>query len=360
MTAPAPSFFLADGTSIKLTATNVKEGTNSGVINPKHMTSMKSEEAQTIVNKLFARSVSRVSPRPKRQKGKDQLFGLLIGAGSSVGSSAIGVVLKVQKMKDSLAKANRLTKASWYIKFEDKPKNATPAQLRMIDALAPTLLHHHRPEVRALARGEYVHKKFVAVIILALQNQMRLGTRDDDEDGFDIPDGDDFDANENIASENILSHEKPTFEERQEVKRQYLGELNAAVEKEGGVIKRDYVPQPMKQKALEDAKIPGFDYSCSPLMMQYKCQHTMLASTPELQKECDDACNGRHYYRDQMELCHRHSISDQNKQGMWGKSRNECGKLVSNRCHDITLCHKPCHRIIDSLLRGEDIHEVVQ
>jgi hypothetical protein len=61
-----------------------------------------------------------------------------------------------------------------------------------------------------------------------------------------------------------------------------------------------------------------------------------------------------------MELCHKWSIKDQNKQGMWGKSRNECGKLVSNRCHDIALCYKPCHRIIDSLLRGEDIHEVVQ
>jgi hypothetical protein len=90
-----------------------------------------------------------------------------------------------------------------------------------------------------------------------------------------------------------------------------------------------------------------------------------LASTPELQEECDKLCHGDHgsfYYRDEMQLCHKWSISDQNKNGFWGKSYNYngCGKLVSNRNHEIALCCKRCHSITDSKLSGDDAHKVVR
>jgi hypothetical protein len=113
----------------------------------------------------------------------------------------------------------------------------------------------------------------------------------------------------------------------------------------------------IKRQAEELANIFEFDGQ-----MQFQYNHALLTSTPELQKECDGSCqvDSDFYSRDQMQLCHKWSISDQNKHGFWGKSHNECGKLVSNRNHEIALCCKRCHLIIDSKLSGDDVHEVVQ
>jgi hypothetical protein len=322
---------------------------------------LKNEEARKLVTKLFRLSIQQVSSAPRKVGTKTPLFGLSIRAEGADGEP-LSVIFRVQKLSAKLAQANGPIESAMYVQLEYQIDEATVAERAMAEALALSLLHHIKPEVRALAKGEHVHISFLPALILASQNQMRLGSRGDDDD-FDPLDEDDYFTNENIRIENQANvlHPKP-FEERQEVKRQYRGRLNAAVQAQGGVIQRDGVPPAIKQKALDDAKLPDFDYSCSPLMMQYKCNHAMLTSTTELRQKCDEICSvlTDNYYRDQMELCHKWSIKDQNTQGMWGKSHNECGKLVSNRCHEIALCYKPCHRIIDSLLSGEDIHEVVQ
>jgi hypothetical protein len=113
-----------------------------------------------------------------------------------------------------------------------------------------------------------------------------------------------------------------------EAKRQRRVEVAAEVRQLGGAIARDAVPLHIKQEAEELAKIFEIDG-----VAQFSCMHALLTSTPELQEECDRLCHGDHasfYYRDEMQLCHKWSISDQNKNGFWGKSYNDCGKPVSS------------------------------
>jgi hypothetical protein len=166
-----------------------------------------------------------------------------------------------------------------------------------------------------------------------------------------IPPPADYIANENIRQENMSNYEP-------EAKRQRRVELIREVRQFGGAIVRGPVPLHIKQEAEELAKIFEIDG-----VALYSCMHALLTSTPELQEECDKRCHKDYtsfYHRNEMQLCHKWSITDQNKNGFWGSSYDECGKRVSNRNHDIALCCKRCHIIIDSQLRGDDAHEVVQ
>jgi hypothetical protein len=117
------------------------------------------------------------------------------------------------------------------------------------------------------------------------------------------------------------------------------------VEQLGGRIARDRVPAKTKTEAEERAEIWEVDG-----VTQYACMHEELAATSELQEECDKLCHeeyGSFYYRHEMQLCHKQwSINDQNQHGCWGESYGDCGKLRSNRNHEIALCCKPCHLII--------------
>jgi hypothetical protein len=164
-----------------------------------------------------------------------------------------------------------------------------------------------------------------------------------------IPPPSDYIANENIREENMRSYEP-------DAKRQRRVEVVREVQLLGGAIERGAVPLHIKRQAEKRAAV--FVHAG---LTQYTCMHNELAATTALLEECSKECHKIDLYdRDDMQLCHKWSINDQTKHGFWGSDYDDCGKLVSNRNREIALCCKRCHITIDSLLRGNDAHEVVQ
>jgi hypothetical protein len=80
----------------------------------------------------------------------------------------------------------------------------------------------------------------------------------------------------------------------------------------------------------------------------YTCSHREMVATTGLLSQCDRICNDKTgisnpslYSRNQVELCHKWAVSNQNAKGVYGRH-------AAN--HEVVLCSSRCHRIIDSEL----------
>jgi hypothetical protein len=226
--------------------TDTTKLTNTGRIHHSNLTSLSSGQAKNEVTKLFAASVSQVFLRPRRNDGRstNNQYGLEVRTKGSDGG-LLSVVLKVQKLSDVLASLNGRKIGQWYVTFEVAQSSCSASQRRMAKTLAVSLARHYKPEVKALTRNVHVHKSYLPALVIAIQDQMVLGSRPKDND-YILPPTADYTPNENINHENFDQHRQ---HDQHEAKRQRRAELSKEVQDHGGVIQRDPVPMPNAYQA---------------------------------------------------------------------------------------------------------------
>ena len=113
---------------------------------------------------------------PMASAVRAQLYGLEISTRGPDGRP-LSVVLRVQKLSDTLAQLNGLTTGQWYVTFEGTQRQATLSQRKMANKLAASLAGYDKPEVKALARNDHVNSIHLPALVLAITDQMGLDSR---------------------------------------------------------------------------------------------------------------------------------------------------------------------------------------